>query len=157
MLAPVAVTAIGAGLALPALAKAKSRAQTVSSVSQMKQLGLAARMYSNDHNEKFPKSQSWCDDIREYVGDPKIYKAANDSGAGECSYAFNEKLSGVDESKINPQTVLFFEADSGWNRSGGRELLLPRPGSGNLYVIGFADGSVQQMPAGRIRSLRWEP
>jgi hypothetical protein len=43
-----------AGLLLPALAKAKGKAQTVQCVSSMKQIGLAARLWSNDHNEIYP-------------------------------------------------------------------------------------------------------
>jgi hypothetical protein len=58
VLAPaVGVTAIAAGMLLPALAKAKARAQTVSTVSNLKQLGLAARMYANENQEKFPKAE----------------------------------------------------------------------------------------------------
>jgi hypothetical protein len=157
MLAPVAGVAVGAGMLLPAMAKAKSRAQTINSANQVKQLGLAVRMYSNDHKDKFPDAKSWCDDLKDYVGNGKVYKAPNDGGSGQCSYAYNEKLSGLDETKINPQTVLFFEAESGWNRSGGPELMLPAPRSAGTYVIGFADGSVQQMNASRLVSLRWEP
>ena len=157
LLPVVGATAVGAGLLLPALAKAKAKAQTINSVNQMKQLGLAARMYSNDHKDKFPNAQTWCDDLQQFVGNTQVYKAPNDSGPGRCSYAYNEKLSGLDESKINPQTVLFFEADGGWNRSGGPELLLSRPRSGSMYVIGLADGSVQQMAPARLDSLRWEP
>jgi hypothetical protein len=64
----------------------------------------------------------------------------------------------MDERKINPQTVLFFETENGqWNLSGGPELLLPRPRVGGVYVIGFADGSVQQVTASRLGSLRWDP
>jgi hypothetical protein len=114
-------------------------------------------MYANDHQDKFPNAKTWCDDLKDIVGNPKIYKAPNDPSPSRCSYAFNESLSGVDESKISPQTVLFFEADGDWNLSGGPDLLLTRPRSGNVYVIGFADGSVQQLPASRIRSLRWNP
>lgn len=43
-----------AGLLLPALAKAKDRAQRITCVSNMKQIGLAARIWANDHNGKFP-------------------------------------------------------------------------------------------------------
>ncbi len=158
LLAPaVGVTAVGAGLLLPALAKAKAKAQSINSVSQLKQLGLAARMYSNDHKDKFPNAQTWCEDLKQYLGNPQVYKAPNDPGPGQCSYAYNQSLSGLDESKINPQTVLFFEADGGWNQSGGSELMLTRPRSGGAYVIGLADGSVQQVSPARIGSLRWEP
>jgi len=156
LLPAVAATAVGAAMVLPAIAKAKSRAQAINAVNEVKQLGLAARMYSNDHKDKFPNAQSWCDDLKEYVGNATVYKAPNDSGPGRCSFAYNEKLSGMDEGKIDPQTVLFFEADGGWNRSGGPELMLAKPRSGGSYVVGFADGSVQQMPAARMRSLRWD-
>jgi hypothetical protein len=159
LLAPtVGVTAVGAGLLLPALAKAKAKAQTISSVSNLKQLGLAARMFANDNQEKFPNAATWSDDLKKFVGNEKAYKASNDPSPNPCSYAYNAKLSGMNETKINPQTVLFFESDNGeWNQSGGQELLLRRPWSGNAYVIGFADGSVQMIQPSRVRSLRWEP
>jgi hypothetical protein len=158
LLAPtVGITAVGAAMVLPALAKAKSRAQTINSVNQLKQLGLAARMYANDHQNKFPSAAAWCDDIKEFVGSTKVFKAPNDPTPGPCSYAFNEKLGGLDESKIHPQTALFFETESGWNLSGGPERMLPKPRSGGTFVIGFADGSVQQISAARISTLRWDP
>lgn len=50
----IPLLAIQAGLLLPALAKAKGRAQAINCVSNMKQIGLAARMWSNDHNDVFP-------------------------------------------------------------------------------------------------------
>jgi hypothetical protein len=39
---------------LPALAKAKARAQGVNCTQNLKQIGLAARMWANDHNEMLP-------------------------------------------------------------------------------------------------------
>jgi type II secretory pathway pseudopilin PulG len=45
-----------AALLLPALAKAKQRAQTIQCVNNMKQIGLAARIYSNDQGGNFPPS-----------------------------------------------------------------------------------------------------
>jgi hypothetical protein len=157
LLPTVGVTAIGAGLLLPALAKAKAQAQTVSSVNQMKQIGLAARIYANDHSDKFPPADTWCDTLKSELGSTRVLKAPSDSGQGDCSYAYNAKLSGMDEGKVNPQTVMFFEAEAGWNQHGGPELMLPQPRSGGVFVIGFADGSVQQISPARIDSLRWDP
>jgi hypothetical protein len=46
--------AIAAALVLPAMAKAKGRNQTTSCVNNLKQIGLAARIWSNEHKEIFP-------------------------------------------------------------------------------------------------------
>jgi hypothetical protein len=141
---------------LPALAKAKQRAQTIHCVNNVKQLELALRIYSSDHNDTLPLAEHWCDAITNEVGSPKIYQCAADSNL-RCAFAFNEKLSGKKEGEVNPQTVMIFESNAGWNASGGEDLLAPHQHSQRVVVIGLADGSVQQVRRTQLNTLRWDP
>ena len=56
LLVVIAIIAVLAALLLPALAGAKSRAWSVRCVSNLRQIGLAMRMYADDNNEFFPES-----------------------------------------------------------------------------------------------------
>jgi len=147
---------IPVALLLPALSKAKERAQSISCVNNVKQLGLAVKIYAVDNEARFPSATNWCDAIQNGVGSPRAFQCASDSNL-RCAFAYNQKLDGLKEDEINPQTVLFFESSAGWNAAGGPELFNAHKHSRTRIVVGFADGSVRQLPRAELDTLRWEP
>jgi Domain of unknown function (DUF4190)/GYF domain 2 len=148
---------IFAAMLLPALAAAKQKAQLINCVNNEKDLALAVKVYSGDHANHFPPAATWCDAIATLVGSEKVFKCSAGNASSRCDYGFNAKLDGLDESKINPQTVEIFESDAGWNASGGSELMIGKPRHARMFVVAFADGSVQQLRESQISTLRWDP
>ncbi len=54
LLVVIAIIAILAGMLLPALAKAKSKAARIKCVSNLKQVNLGLRLWADDHESKYP-------------------------------------------------------------------------------------------------------
>lgn len=145
-----------AGLTVPALARAKQKAQTINCVNNMKQLGLAVKIYALNHNDQLPPAATWCDAIQTNVGSAKVFACPSEPGS-RCSYAFNVKLDGKKQSEVDPQTVLLFESDAGWNGSGGVGELKPHQHSSRTVNVLLADGAVMKIPRARFGTLRWDP
>ena len=147
-----------AALTIPALTKVRQRTQAIQCASQVKQLATGVRLYAQDNNDTYPPADSWCDAIQSHVTSPWLFQCKADTSAPRCSFALNKSVAGKKEAEVNPRTVLLFEVEGeAWNVSGGRELMMPRSRHGQIVVVGFADGSVQQVRANQLSTLRWDP
>jgi len=146
-----------AGLLLPALSAAKQKAQTIACVNNVKQLALAIHMYASDNHGRFPTATNWCDAIFDHAGTDKVFQCPAADSKKRCHYAFNAKLSGIEAERADPDTVIIFESDAGWNASGGPELAPPKARHRQRFVVAFADGSVRQVSETELKQLHWEP
>src|SRR5207244_1632453 len=59
LLIVIAIIAILAGMLLPALSKAKARAQGIKCMSNQKQMQLAWIMYVDENNDRVPPNDAW--------------------------------------------------------------------------------------------------
>ena len=94
LLIVIAIIGILAGILLPALGRARESARRTQCASNLKQIGLAINMYSNDNGGAFPTvsgtaitdgTYSLGQLFDAYITDRKVFKCASDSGVTDTT------------------------------------------------------------------------
>ena len=119
------ILAVLGGMLLPALAKAKGKAQRINAANNLKQIGIAARLYAQGNRGRFPGS---LDQLMNEVGSERVLRDP------ETSERFVYLGAGREEAGIPAGSVLAY---SPAERDGKRTVLL-------------SDGSVTWMDAARF-------
>ena len=128
LLVVVAVLAILAAMMLPALSAAKRKAQIISSVNNLKQIGLATRIFSGDNSDRLPAS---FEEMKNELGTDKI---TYDPATGQ-RYTYLGGGQSLDS--LKPDSVIAYSA---------------LDEKGRCAVL-FADGSVETASAQRFAEL----
>ncbi len=154
--------AIMMGIMIPAFVKFNVLVKRETCAANMAAVGQAMSAYANDYDGKFPTSSEWCDLLIEYA-DADEYKFRCVGGLGYggietsrriCSYAMNENVEERGENSPHDM-VLLFETDSGWNQSGGPEILTTGNHEDEGCNILFVDGSVEFVKTADLDNLTW--
>jgi len=146
------------GLIIVPLMQKRQAAADEACLENMRKLNQALHIYAGNHGHQLPDAGNWLDLLaqdRLVVRDGAGLQCPSRSGLS-CAYAFNEALSGLDPAQVPGDTVLIFESNLGWNGHGSVEDLADSR-HGMQLLIGFADGSVERVPAYQLPQLRWLP
>ncbi len=123
--------------------------------TNLSSLSMAMLVYNNDYNG-FSTPDKWCDLLIEKCKiDPKTFHCPG-ARKGPCNYALNKYIFELG-SITDPNIVVLFETNPGWNQVGGPEILTTENHKGKGCNIGFLDSHVEFVETKDIGKLKWKP
>jgi hypothetical protein len=128
-----------------------------SCMGNMKQLGLALSMYTQDYDDHLPRAAEWMDATALYLNSLRPYRCPqlHSSKPEDFGYAFNSLFTGKATGGIKDKANALLLSDSSdlwWNaNSPGRTRVANPPRDNGSDIFAFADGHVKafRMPFSR--------
>ena len=140
----IAILGIIAAILFPIFALKKGKNPAISCLSNMKQLGMASLMYSQDYDEHFPPAEKWMTVSVPYIQNSALFlcpTARDETPKAKSSYAMDSRLSGLAEKKLKepPSRALLYDSTrTDWDAADPGQTFAPRHSErGN---VAFADG-----------------
>jgi prepilin-type N-terminal cleavage/methylation domain-containing protein/prepilin-type processing-associated H-X9-DG protein len=172
LLVVIAIIAILAALLLPALGNAKASAQRAHCASNLRQIVLAAALYADENDDRYPAQladglpvravggdgQNYYDLLMPFAGDPTVWLCPSCfEGGGLMAYHMNGLIittNGLPATAIAEPAHTLLIAEGGYRRLFDRAYLRPDHAEGYLYDrpqlnhlgggnAGFVDGHVR--------------
>jgi prepilin-type processing-associated H-X9-DG protein len=129
--------------------RANAAAKNAACLSNVKQIALAAMMYTQDYDEVFPNTPvTFKSLVMPYIKSEGVFHCPLDA-PGVVAYRFNEKLAKKSLAVVEApaETVMLYEGEKG-------KLNFRHDGKA---VVGFADGHVKLVTPEEASKLRWTP